>query len=159
MKKFLIGFGIGFFVLQVLSFAQNQDYTVISNSDGAEENTNSSVPEGMEVVSVKGHDLLVPKGSKVELNGSLLAVEDASKYMSRMFADMDMRFKKAEKQSQDMSRMFAETDMRLKKVENQLQDMSWKFEEINMRLKEIEQKFEKQDKMNKSLKITKHSSK
>ena len=133
MKKFLIGFGIALLVLPVLSSAQNQDYTVNSNSDEANNNANSILPEGMEVVNVRGHNILIPEGAKIDLNGAQIIVEDTTRYMSRRFEEIDMRLKEAEGASQDMGR---------------------KFEEIDTRLKKIEEKLEKQDKKNEALKTT-----
>jgi hypothetical protein len=122
MKKFLIVFGIAFFVLPVFSSAQDQDYTVMGNTDEANNNTHSVVPEGMEEVNVRGHNMLVPEGAKIELNGTQLMVESTAQYMSRRFEDIDMRLKKAEETSQDMSRKFEEIEMRLKKIEQKLKE-------------------------------------
>jgi len=104
MKKLLIGFGIVLLVLPVLSSAQDKDYTVNDNSDEANNNTNSVVPEGMEAVNVKGFNLLIPKGAKIDFNGAQLIVEDTTQYMSRKFEEIDMRLKKIERKLEEQDK-------------------------------------------------------
>jgi hypothetical protein len=126
MKEFLIGFGIAFLVLPALS-AQGQMYSDSSNSYERNNNTNAVVPEGMEAVRIKGINLLVPKGTKIDLNGAgVLIIEDISQYMGRKFEEIESRLKKAEDISQDMGRKFEETDMRLKKIEKKLEEQAKK---------------------------------
>jgi hypothetical protein len=49
------------------------------------------------VVRVKGLNLVVPKGTKLGLNGAgLLTIEDPSHYMMRRLEEIDMRLMKIE---------------------------------------------------------------
>ena len=91
-------------VLPFLSFAQNRDYTVNSNSDEANNNTNAVVPEGMEAVSVGEHNLIIPKGAKLDFIGAQLIVEDIGQYMSRRFEEIDMRLKKIEQKLEELDK-------------------------------------------------------
>ena len=104
MKRFLIGLGIVFLFLPISLLAQSRDYTVYSNTDESNNNTNPVLPDNMEEIKFGGLSLILPKGAKIELNGSLVTVEDMSRYMSRKFEEIDMRLNKIEQKLEEQNK-------------------------------------------------------
>jgi hypothetical protein len=76
-----------------------------SNGNGFSEEKNSqgfTIGPGMEIKKIADVNLLVPIGTQVRQEGSLIVVETTGEYAARKFIDIDSRFKGLEYRQQTL---------------------------------------------------------
>ena len=63
----------------------------------------AAVPEGMEIVKSGDVSVLVPKGTKVRYEGSLLVTESIGEYTGRKFSEVEERLKNEEAKADELN--------------------------------------------------------
>ena len=62
------------------------------------------IPSGMELISVGGIRMIVPKGTKVGKKGSLLIMEGTDEFAARRFEEMNTRLETMEANQKDLGK-------------------------------------------------------
>jgi len=104
MPAFLIFFLI---IFVVCCYAEDSDPVTVSPESQAAANPPQTMPSstpgaGMDVISIRGLNIAVPRGMKIEDKGSYVVIEDMSSYLDRRFDAVDKRLTQIEDMQEDL---------------------------------------------------------
>jgi hypothetical protein len=72
---------------------------------------------GMEVISIRGVNVVAPLGTRVEDKGSWIKVEDLGELLGRKFDGIELRLKDAEKKQKELSEELEQVKKKLSELE------------------------------------------
>ena len=87
--------------------AQNANTTaldVVTYAGNAEKTKKNKIGQGMEIISMEGLNIVVPKGAKVTKEGNKIFFEDTGEYLARRFDEMEKRFAEIETKQEEIKK-------------------------------------------------------
>jgi hypothetical protein len=90
---------------------QNADATaidVLTYAGKSERTKKDKIGKGMEIVSMEGLNIVVPKGAKVTKEGNKIFFEDTGEYLARRFDEMEKRFRDIEAKQEEIKKEIKE---------------------------------------------------